>query len=150
MPNQYTSDGQDRFIPQIRRMKAEGMSMLAIGARLGLTKGQVSGILWRDIKSGGAAIPRSSHRSDAATDPKPPMVPVVREIVMAPKPMPVPQHTPISPTRQCQFPVGGETGPRSIRFECKATPMPGRPYCADHARICYQGFVWHQRHEHAA
>lgn len=39
-------------------------------------------------------------------------------------------------TRGCQYPHG-DPGTEGFGF-CGAVPVPGKPYCGDHCRICYR------------
>ena len=123
--------------------RREGCSSQTIGDVMGLSKGAVGGVVRRWMARTGARFGKVPQRQ-RSPDPVPPVVPIVREIIVAPPPMPPRRLTPIAPPQQCQYPVGGQGGPKTIRFECTATPVSGRPYCEAHARICYQGFVGHR------
>jgi GcrA cell cycle regulator len=63
--------------------------------------------------------------------------------VMAPKPISVPPPVRVAPPAPrpygrivtCCWPLG-EPGTRSFRF-CDDASEPGKPYCADHAKLAY-------------
>jgi GcrA cell cycle regulator len=44
----------------------------------------------------------------------------------------------LRPVGDCRWPHG-EPGTAGFRF-CAATPIPGKPYCAEHAAVAYQPF----------
>ena len=58
--------------------------------------------------------------------------------VPAPAPRPIMPSAPIQARRSapsCCWPIG-EPGTKTFRF-CDDTSMPGKPYCADHAKLAY-------------
>jgi GcrA cell cycle regulator len=91
------------------------------------------------LASTGAALVASPTnvqplRSTPAVGPRPlPPAPVV-----APAPRPVLPSAPIQARRSapsCCWPIG-EPGTKTFRF-CDDISMPGKPYCADHAKLAY-------------
>ncbi|KXV46911.1 GcrA cell cycle regulator [Gluconobacter albidus] len=78
----------------------------------------------------------ASHREAAVTPPKP-----EPRVAPAPRPAMPPRFSTAGidrPTRRgpsCCWPIG-DPGTPGFHF-CGATPLPGKPYCAEHAAIAY-------------
>jgi GcrA cell cycle regulator len=75
-----------------------------------------------------------------ATEPLPPQpvapqaAPAPRPVVPAPRLQPAPMR-PYARVITCCWPIG-EPGTRDFRF-CDAPSEPGKPYCAEHAKLAY-------------
>jgi GcrA cell cycle regulator len=156
----------EETIVRLRALWDEGHSTAEIGRRLGVSKNAVVGKAHRlDLPArpspirrdgaGGSTPRRSAPRRVAgptlpplsstgpmmSAAPGPTMVPQVA--TMAPKPVHAapparvapPAPRPYGRVVTCCWPIG-EPGTRSFRF-CDTSSEPGKPYCADHARLAY-------------
>jgi GcrA cell cycle regulator len=97
------------LVEQLGKLWHDGLSTAEIGRRLGITKNAVVG---------------KAHR--LALEPRPSPVktiPRMRRVVE------------FAPASCCCWPVG-HPGDKSFHF-CGAAPVPGKPYCAEHAAIAY-------------
>ena len=124
---------------QLRQLWAEGLSMAAIGRRMGVSKNAVVGKARRMGLSGrpspiivtGAPRKRRSPRAMGNTLPvvassaKPePVEPPALKVVFKP----LASHF-------CCWPLG-DPGTKSFRF-CDEPSRPGKPYCEDHCAVAY-------------
>lgn len=102
------------------------LSCLEIGARLGLTVGQIVGLVRRRRwPNRPKAMPPRRVPEAAMPVPKPP--PPVQP---ASKPTPPPPAT-------CCFPLWGNVPPPKPALFCGAKVIPGLSYCPLHARVCF-------------
>jgi hypothetical protein len=105
------------------------LSCLEIGARLGLTVGQIVGLVRR------RGWPHRPRVVPVRVVPPEPVVPVPEppppSVRAAPKPPPPPPAT-------CQWPLWAhdERAPKPPRF-CGAAVVPGLSYCREHERVCF-------------
>ena len=158
-------DWSDETIARLRDLWAEGHSTAEIGRRLGVSKNAVVGKAHRlDLparpspirpEAAEGAEPRRvvSRRVEGPTLPPlsstsapapAPTLPVSPPVAIAPRPVPVPppaprvqavSQRPYARVVTCCWPLG-EPGTRSFRF-CDDPSEPGKPYCAEHARLAY-------------
>lgn len=158
-------DWTQEQIGQLTRLWSEGLSTAEIGKRLGISKNAVVGKAHRlRLPPRPCPIRRSARTAVAESAvpprPAPPQRPVAQPVqrpareVRPPPPVaavtrgtatattlpefPVEPERPIllRPVRACCWPQG-EPGTAGFRF-CAAAPMPGKPYCAEHAAVAYQ------------
>jgi GcrA cell cycle regulator len=95
-------------VEQLGQLWRQGLSTAEIGRRLGLTKNAVVG---------------KAHRLSLDPRPSPLKTPPRRRVILEPS----------GPT--CSWPIG-HPGEKSFHF-CDSKPMPGKPYCAEHAALAY-------------
>jgi GcrA cell cycle regulator len=95
------------LIQQLSALWKQGLSTAEIGRRLGVTKNAVVG---------------KAHRLLLDPRPSPLKRPPAPRITAATGPA-------------CSWPEG-HPGDKGFRF-CDAPPVPGKPYCAEHARMAY-------------
>jgi GcrA cell cycle regulator len=98
---------QDR-VEQLGQLWRQGLSTAEIGRRLGITKNAVVG---------------KAHRLSLQPRPSPVKVTTKRRVVV--------EFTGPS----CSWPIG-HPGEKTFHF-CGAQPVPGKPYCAEHAALAY-------------
>lgn len=133
-------------LDELRRMWAAGLSTPAIARAMGRSKNSVVGAAHR---AGLPGRPSSIVRGEARRAAPPPAragkitLPVEAPVAvpaLAGAPVAVPPVTALAATRiiPCQWPTEGraESGRRCWTF-CHADSLPGRSYCADHARIAF-------------
>ena len=155
----------EETIVRLRALWDEGHSTAEIGRRLGVSKNAVVGKAHRlDLparpspirRDGNGGAPRRSAPRRVAGPTLPPLSStgpmlsaasgptiVPRVATLAPKPVQVapparvapPAPRPYGRVVTCCWPIG-EPGTRSFRF-CDVSSEPGKPYCADHARLAY-------------
>lgn len=157
-------DWTDETITRLRELWDEGHSTAEIGRRMGITKNAVVGKAHRlNLPARPSPIRREAGapRPNVRRAPAPRPQPALRR----PQPAPVPRApappppTPVSTSggavirafprivnRACCWPLG-DPGTAGFRF-CSAEPMPGKPYCAEHAAVAYVRV--RDRNEHAA
>lgn len=128
-----------RAIERMYSMRAEGASASEIAARLGVSKGCITGMLDRlQVPSPNPPV----HRPGAhyGPKPKPPVVPAVtpRPVIAAPTPRPTP--TPIPSAGDCCWPIAE----RPYRY-CDKPTFGRLPYCEAHAKRSYQSEGWRHR-----
>jgi GcrA cell cycle regulator len=110
-------------VSQLSVLWQEGHSTAEIGRRLGISKNAVVGKAHRLLLD-----PRPSPLK---TKPAP-KVPAVA----APEPAPAPAPRVVGFSGpSCSWPHG-HPGERGFHF-CGARPIPGKPYCAEHAALAY-------------
>jgi GcrA cell cycle regulator len=102
-------------ITQLTQLWKEGHSTAEIGRRIGVTKNAVVGKAHRLLLT-----PRPSPLK---RKPGPRIQKMVKPKVIA------------FSGPSCSWPIG-HPGDKSFRF-CDASPVPGKPYCAEHARMAY-------------
>jgi hypothetical protein len=108
------------MVVQIAGLLVEGHSVAAIGARLGLSKGSVSGLVRRHIQGKREIqVPRAKRERKAKAAPAP----------VAPSPFGV-----TGPT--CQW---TESWGRPWRFCDAPVSGPGSAWCTRHRKIVYSG-----------
>jgi len=95
------------LIEQLSVLWAEGHSTAEIGRRLNISKNAVVG---------------KAHRLQLTPRPSPLKRPPTRRVVGVTAP-------------SCSWPQG-HPGEQGFRF-CGKKPMPGKPYCAEHAALAY-------------
>ncbi len=131
---------------RVLRLRSTGMPASKIGGELGMTKGQVVGILDRakvrgPTPSGGAAEVERARRRAVRPVAVPPVsaaaVPIAAPAAPAPsKPVPVVTAAPLGQARRCQYPLWtDDPGPRP-KF-CDAQASGFSSYCRHHHSICY-------------
>ncbi|MGC1408919.1 MAG: GcrA family cell cycle regulator [Acetobacteraceae bacterium] len=155
----------EETIVRLRTLWDEGLSTAEIGRRLGVSKNAVVGKahrldlparpspIRRDGSGGGA--PRRSAPRRVAGPTLPPLSStgliaaaggassMSHMAVLAPRPVSVPPPVRVAPPAPrpygrivtCCWPLG-EPGTRTFRF-CDDASEPGKPYCADHAKLAY-------------
>jgi GcrA cell cycle regulator len=96
------------LIEKLSALWAEGLSTAEIGRRLGISKNAVIG---------------KAHRLLLTARPSPLKSPPKRRIPGQP------------PAPACSWP-SGHPGEKGFRF-CGKRPLPGKPYCAEHAALAY-------------
>jgi len=96
------------LIDELGRLWKEGHSTAEIGRRIGLTKNAVVG---------------KAHRLALQPRPSPLKGPPKRQVVIE------------FSGPSCSWPIG-HPGDKGFRF-CDAPPVPGKPYCTEHARMAY-------------
>jgi GcrA cell cycle regulator len=67
--------------------------------------------------------------------PPPAPVPAARPVSPAPRPVPPSSHRPYARIVTCCWPIG-EPGTSGFHF-CDDPSEPGKPYCAEHAKLAY-------------
>lgn len=96
------------LISQLGALWEQGLATAEIGRRLGISKNAVIG---------------KAHRMALKARPSPLKSPPRRRVAGAP------------PAPACSWPTG-HPGEKGFRF-CGARPVPGKPYCAEHAALAY-------------
>jgi GcrA cell cycle regulator len=150
----HGGDWTDEEKTRLRELWSGPSSSGAIALLMHRSKNAVVGMVHR-LGLPGRPSPIKGHRTTPAQrlpHSKPPvltlpvlpsMVPVVPATVVAqrerqtPTPEPPPKPTVFKPRAcgLCCWPVG-EPGTRGFHF-CEAGTLPGKPYCAEHARLAY-------------
>jgi len=102
-------------IAQLTELWNQGLSTAEIGRRIGVTKNAVVG---------------KAHRLLLTPRPSPLKRKPGPRVQKVTKPRVVALTGP-----SCSLPIGN-TGDKSFRF-CDAPPVPGKPYCAEHAQMAY-------------
>lgn len=158
-------------IEELRQLWSEGLSTIAIGLRMGISKNSVVGKSHRlGLEARQSPIKRSTLAPDQTTDeptsvPKPRVV-VVKEpwktvftrsvaivrkapavvpvpLVVKPAFVPQPKPTYIPRTHSCTWPTGHSP---NIKFLCTEPAILGKPFCEAHSARAY---VKTQRQEDA-
>ncbi|WP_349934791.1 GcrA family cell cycle regulator [Acetobacter sp. A11-2] len=148
----------EEIIAQLKALWAEGLSTAEIGRRLSITKNAVVGKAHRlglparpsPIRRN--AKPKTAEKAEAPARSAPPEAapaPAVEEkVAKKEKPAASSKSKPKAPLRSisdpepqkrrgpsCCWPIG-DPGTPGFHF-CGATPIPGKPYCEEHAQIAY-------------
>jgi GcrA cell cycle regulator len=154
----------EETIARLRDFWDEGHSTAEIGRRLGVSKNAVVGKahrlelpprpspIRRDSDENGAPRRTISRRVAGPTLPPltstaavttPAAITLTPRLPVAPRPAPVaamprvpaPQPRPYARVVTCCWPIG-EPGTSNFRF-CDDPSDPGKPYCAEHAKLAY-------------
>ena len=141
----------EEVIAQLRALWKEGHSTAEIGRRMGITKNAVVGKahrlqldsrpspIRRERRVEPVRLPRRQPGATLRTERPVAIISSVASVDATSMERPRVLRPAVSAGygRQspCCWPIG-EPGTRSFRF-CDDTTLPGKPYCAEHARIAY-------------
>lgn len=122
---------------KVIELRAKNVPVKTIVKKTGLTKGQVSGIIWRDVKN---KTPDKKPKNEAAESPKKTPNRRIKKPVFKPLTFSKKTYAPKSPVSMhrltecsCREVIGE---PRNLVC-CGEPTLIGCPYCARHAAINY-------------
>lgn len=123
---------------KVIELRAKNVPVKTIVKKTGLTKGQVSGIIWRDVKN---KTPDKKPKNETAKKPKNTPNRLIKKPVF--KPLPFLQKTyepnrPVSMHKLTEFSCREVIGEPKNLLCCGEPTLIGCPYCARHAAINYQ------------
>ena len=139
MSNNRAPWATEAVIAKMRDLWEEGLSMAAIGRRLGVSKGAIVGMTRRLEWTARIAVTRDATTGEA---PDPPAMPrrATRPVIAAPAPRPA-RPVYVRPPVLCCW-LDRDQPPY---LQCEALTVGRTPYCDAHAAKAYSSAGWRQR-----
>lgn len=122
---------------KLREMWAAGYSAGNIGRLIGVSKNSVIGKVHRlGLKPRPSPIVRRASPIPVTKEPE--IATTVVDMQPAAEPARAARHLIPRPEKRCEWPNEFHPGDARFGFDCKAMPLTGRPYCAEHAARAYR------------